>query len=369
MGRIGIDGTAIAGDGKGNARGQRKLVESLVALGLGHELVAFVRTPDAAAELSDVDVRTVVIGDGLTITWEQVGMPKRMARHRLDVLLTMTERLPLVGGGPYVVWLYELPTNRIRANRARGAGAYQRASDLMTQVLWRRSLRRAARVLAGSEATAAELRDEVPELGDRLRVVYPGLFDGFAPGPGKAGPRYVFHLASSDPRDNTETALAAFAAARPRLSEPARLFVAGGLGARREAVESEVVRLGLSREVELFGRVSDAELVDLYRGAAVYLDPTLFEGFGYQVLEAMACGAPVVASRTTSIPEVVGEAGILCDPRSPEELAGALVRVLEDPVVAGDLRRRGLERSRRFTWDGTARAVADVLQEVIAGEG
>lgn len=369
MGRIGIDGTAIAPDGKGNARGQRKLVESLAAVGLGHELVAFVRTPEAAAELSDVDARTVVVGDGLTIAWEQVGMPRGMARERLDVLLTMTERLPLVGGGPCVVWLYELPTHRIRSNRAQGAGAYQRASDLMTQILWRRSLRRAARVLAGSEATAAELRDELPELDARLRVVYPGLFDGFAPGPGRSGTRYVFHLASSDPRDNTETALAAFAAARPRLSEPPRLLVAGGLGARQEAVEGEVARLGLSGEVELLGRVTDAELADLYRGAAVYLDPTLFEGFGYQVLEAMACGAPVIASRTTSVPEVAGEAAILCDPRSPEEFAGALVRVLEHPAVAGDLRRRGVERSRRFTWERTARAVADVFEEVIAGEG
>src|SRR5262249_57183279 len=123
--------------------------------------------------------------------------------------------------------------------------------------------------------------------------------------------------------DNTERALVAFAGAGVRLGAPARLVVAGGLGARRQIVEREAARLGLGASLELRGRVSDEELVRLYQSATAYLDPTLFEGFGFQVLEAMACGAPVVASNATSIPEIVGDAGLLCDPRSVDELAEA----------------------------------------------
>ena len=100
-----------------------------------------------------------------------------------------------------MVWLFEAPTSRIALNRQRRAGAYQVASDLLTARLWRPSLRRAARVLAGSEATASELRAAVPELGE-VPVVHPGVAEGFSPGPGRDG-RYVFHVSSHDPRDNT----------------------------------------------------------------------------------------------------------------------------------------------------------------------
>src|SRR5207244_6448975 len=138
------------------------------------------------------------------------------------------------------------------------------------------------------------------------------------------------------PRDNTETVLRAVALARERLREPVRLVVGGSVGGRRlEGAEST-------------GRVSDGELVGLYRGAAAYVDASLFEGFGYQALEAMACGAPFVGSSATSIPEVVGDAGLLCDPLDAGALADALVRVLEEPGLADELRRRGLARAGRF---------------------
>ncbi len=109
------------------------------------------------------------------------------------------------------------------------------------------------------------------------------------------------------------------------------------------------------------GRVSDEELVALYRGAAAYVDATLYEGFGFQPLEAMACGAPVVASSSTSIPEVVGDAAVLVDPRNAGALADALARVLEEDGLAADLRRRGLERAREFTWDRTVDALLELI--------
>ena len=107
--------------------------------------------------------------------------------------------------------------------------------------------------------------------------------------------------------------------------------------------------------MRFLGRVSDEELVALYRGALAFVDVPLYEGFGYQVLEAMACGAPVVASSTTSIPEVVGDAGLLCDPLDADAIAAALRRVLDDP---GDMRERGLAQAARFTWEKTGEGFA-----------
>jgi glycosyltransferase involved in cell wall biosynthesis len=330
---IGIDATAVSPAGKGISRVMRGVTEGLA--GRGIDVVALVRPGVAVA------ARTEPVRARPAVLWEQVGLAR--AARRFDVVLTPTERLPVVPGGRFVVWLYETPARRLAAAR----GAYQRGSDLVTRALWRRSLRLAAAVVAGSAATARELEEALPGL--RVRVIYPGLDPGFSPGEGPGGEPYVFHLGSSDPRDNTETVLRAVAIARRRL--PIRLVV-GGAAPR------------LDTDAEYTGRVSDEELVTLYRGASAYVDASLYEGFGYQALEAMACGAPFVGSSATSIPEVVGDAGLLADPRDAEALAAALVRVLEEPGLAEELRRRGLERAREFTWERTAAEFEQLFEEL-----
>jgi len=367
MARIGIDATTVSPAGKGISRVQQRIVETLAAMGLEHEIVAFVRDQAAAALLAASGARTVIADERLSIVWEQRGLPRAVRAHSIDVLLATTDRLPLRTACPTVTWLYEVPTHRIEQNRLHRAGAYQAAADLLTTVLWRRSVRAATVVLTGSEATLNELRHAVPAASGKLRVVHPGLDSTFSPGDGPTGRAgYVLHIATSDPRDNTETALAAYAEAVQRLGQPVPLLLPGGLGRREAAVRAEIRRLGIEDTVEVLGRVSDGELVELYRGAAAYVDPTLFEGFGFQVLEAMACGAPVIASSTTSVPEIVGDAGLLCDPTDPQAFADALVRVLDDAPFAADLRRRGSERAAGFTWRRSGELVAAALEEALA---
>jgi glycosyltransferase involved in cell wall biosynthesis len=270
-------------------------------------------------------------------------MPRAARAQRLDAFVSLSERLPLAGAPPTVVWLFESPLHRIAESQG-GGPLKHRTSDLATRLLWKRSLHKAGHVATGSRATEEDVLAAIPALAGRTSVVYPGLPPGFAPGPARDRGQYVFHLGSSDPRDNTETAVEACRRAG------ARLLVAGA-GAR----------VAPGPGVELLGRVSDDELVELYRGAVAYLEPTLFEGFGYGVLEAMACGTPVVASNTTSIPEVAGDAGLLCAPRDADGLASALRRVLDEPGLAATLRERGLRQASRFTWEATAEGLSDAL--------
>jgi glycosyltransferase involved in cell wall biosynthesis len=150
----------------------------------------------------------------------------------------------------------------------------------------------------------------------------------------------VLHVASGDPRDDTATAVAA------------------ALAAGRELVQ---VGGGSPR-----GRVSDPELVRELRRAGAFLDTSLYEGFGYQVLEAMACGTPVVASDTTSIPEIVGDAGLLCPPGDVDAFAAALRRVRDEDGLAAELTWRGLARAAEFTWERTARELAAAVEEAAA---
>ena len=328
--RLGIDATSVAPEGKGIARVQRGTVRALAKL-RRFELVVYARLPD---ELPEVRARRVAWRP--TLAWEQLGLAR--AAREVDVLLTWTERLPLVGSGRFVVWMFEPPTHRIEQNRQVGARAWQRGSDALTSLLWRRSLGRAAVVLTGSQATADAVRDVTP-----ARPLYPGLDERFSPGTAARGGS-VLHIGSNDPRDDTTTALAAARAAGERL------VVVGGYA-------------GPAEGAELAGRVTDDELVDHYRRADAFLDTSLYEGFGFQVLEAMACGTPVVASDTTSIPELVGDAALLCPPGDVEAFAAALRRLRTEAELVDDLRRRGLARAAEFTWERTAEQLADAVEE------
>ena len=345
--RIGIDGLMISPRGKGHARTERHAVEALAARD-EHELVVFVREPGAEELLAGTGAQTVRVTERWTVDWELRGVVRASRRNGLDAILTLTERLPLLAGPPVVVWLFESPLHRIRQNRSSGAPVRWRASDLVTSMLWRRSLGRAAHVAMGSEATEREVLAEVPQLAGRTSVVHPGLPPGFGPGPAPDRGRYVFHLGSSDTRDNTAAAIEACRRAG------VRLLVAG---------DARIA--GDGADVTFLGRVTDEELVALYRGAAAYLDPSLFEGFGYGILEAMASGAPVVASNVTSIPEVAGDAALLCDPNSPDQLAAALRRVLDEPGLADRMRDRGFERASRFTWERTGEGLSSALSRAL----
>lgn len=340
MRRIGFDGLMISPHGKGHARSERHAAEALAARG-EHEVVVFVREP---VEVAGAEV--VVVEPRLTLEWELRGVLVAARAHRLDAFVSLSDRLPPSGSLPFVVWLFESPVHRIRMNRVSGAPLRHRGSDLVTSLLWKRSLRRAAHVAFGSHATRDEVLAEIPLAS--TSVVHPGLPPGFSPGPATDRGAFVFHLGSADPRDNTAAAVEACRIAG------ARLLVAGGW--RGEGAEA-------------LGRVSDEELLDLYRGATLFLDPTLYEGFGYGVLEAMASGAPVVTSDVTSLPEVVGDAGILCDPRAPEELAAAVRRVLDDPGLAEAMRSRGIAQAARFSWAETGAGLARAVEHALTARG
>jgi glycosyltransferase involved in cell wall biosynthesis len=335
--RVGFDGLMISPRGKGHARSERHAVEALAARG-DYELVVFVRE-----DVAIPGVEVVRLDPRLTLAWELRGIQAAAKRHRLDAFVTLSERLPQSGRLPIVVWLFESPMHRIRANRESRAPLWYIGSDLATSVIWKRSLERAAHVAFGSRTTRDEVLAEVDLRS--TSVVYPGVPPGFSPGPpAEDRGTYVLHLGSDDPRDNTDVAVEACRRAG------ARLLVAGGWrGTGAEAL----------------GRVSDEELLDLYRGAAAFIDPTRYEGFGYGVLEAMACGTPVVASEVTSIPEVVGDAAVLCDASSAEQFADALTRVLADEALRAGMRARGLERAASFTWDATGAGVAAALASAL----
>lgn len=247
--------------------------------------------------------------------------------------------------------------------------------------LMRRTVRRARLVVTPSRAAAADITRVLGIPAERIRVTPEAADPGFRPGgdPGDIravrgrygiGERYVFNVGGLDVRKNLATLIEAFAAVAGKTEDPTDLVIAGAAHSGNPNVfpplAPVVERFGLTGRVHLVGRVTEAEKLSLYRGAALYVTPSLYEGFGLTALEAMACGVPTIATRRTSLPEVVGEGGLLVEPEAGP-LAAAMLGVLGDPDLAADLRGRGIARAAMFSWEETARLTRAAYDEAVRG--
>lgn len=175
---------------------------------------------------------------------------------------------------------------------------------------------------------------------------------------------FILTVGTLEPRKNMIRLLQAFALLRQN-GFSYQLVHAGPQGWLFDDILVEVERLELQDSVRFLGRVPSEDLVGLYNAASAFVYPSLYEGFGLPVLEAMACGCPVISSNTSSLPEVVGDAGIMIDPYNVQQLADAIQKVLEDKVLAQDMRQRGLERAILFSWQRCAQETLDVYSQVL----
>jgi len=177
----------------------------------------------------------------------------------------------------------------------------------------------------------------------------------------------VLAVGTLEPRKNHIGLIKAFYQAQKKKRGPAMLALAGGKGWLYEETQSLVEELKLEKKVRFLGRVSDLEMVSLYSLADVFAFPSFVEGFGVPPLEAMACGAPVITSNTSSLPEAVGDAALLIDPYNTGELSGAITRILENKQLQEELRQKGYERVKEYTWLASAQKMLSVYQKLYEG--
>jgi glycosyltransferase involved in cell wall biosynthesis len=174
-------------------------------------------------------------------------------------------------------------------------------------------------------------------------------------------PRYILFVGILQPRKNVTTLLRAFSLlVREKVDRGLTLVIAGGKSWGYQEIFETARALNLRDRVRFTGFVEDEDLAELYRGARLFVYPSLYEGFGLPIVEAMASGVPVITANTSSMPEVAGGAAVLIDPRSPEALAAAMASVLGDATLSEELRRKGLARAREFSWDAVARKTLEV---------
>lgn len=325
--RVGIDVSPLAQTRAGTARYIRGLLPELESQpGLELRRLGLGGGGRAAAAVRDT-------------VWYLAALPLQARRLRLDVLHCPSYRAPVRSAVPLVVTVHDLAV-------LRHPEAFNRWTRTYSPLVVPRVVRAARRIIAVSDFTKRELVEllRVPE--GKIRVVPNAVDDVFSPaGPAVEGD-YVLAVGTLEPRKNLR-----------RLAEAARradveLRVVGARGWGGVELDGDRVRW--------LGEVPDAELAALYRGALCLAYPSLYEGFGIPVLEAMACGAPVVTSAGGATEELAGDAAVLVDPLDPSSIAAGIA---EAAGRRRELAQRGVERARSFSWSSVAQATADVYRE------
>jgi glycosyltransferase involved in cell wall biosynthesis len=249
------------------------------------------------------------------------------------------------------------------------------------------SARRASLVLTDSLASKRDIEEHLCLPPARVRCIYLAVGEQFSPEPDPGDEtirlsyglpdgsspsdpsRYVLYLAGHDVRKNVETLVEAFATVA-QADDDVALVIGGKLPGKDAPLFFDprplIEALGISDDVHLIGWVDEAHKPALYRGAACSVFASRYEGFGLPVLEALACGTPLVTSNASSLPELVGDAGFAVDPEDVKGLAGAILSCLVDDPLAAELRRRGPQQATRFTWTQTARQTLEAYGEVVA---
>jgi glycosyltransferase involved in cell wall biosynthesis len=361
--RVGIDGRAFTSPAAGVRRYVSSLVPALLAADPALELVALGgergAAPAAVAHVEEPWHPPTNLG------WSAVGLPRAAARARVDVIHAPAYTAPLWSSAPVALTIHD-----VSYERHPEWYPYQR--DALRRMFYRRSARTAARVVTDSDFSAREIVAAYQIPRERITVAPLGVSDHFAPVdrpdetlPAAVTTPFLLHVGDLHERRNLPLVVhAMFEAQRrpgmPRLS----LVLAGvdrGVGDRLRAYAHEAK---CPDAVVCLGPVTDSQLLTLYRAAAALVYPSRYEGFGLPVLEAMACGTPVIASRAASIPEVLGDAGVLLDPDDEPGWAEAIAGVVNDEWQKGRMRKAGLTRAREFTWARTASITLDVYRQL-----
>jgi glycosyltransferase involved in cell wall biosynthesis len=237
-------------------------------------------------------------------------------------------------------------------------------------------LKHALAVVAISQATLADGIRQYPFIAGKGHVVYPAVGEQFSKVDNQAQLQtvrakyhlpadFVLYVGTLEPRKNLPMLLEAFKQAQPHLNET-KLVIAGKKGWLYNQIFTQLQTLGLEDKVIFTGYIPDEDLPTLYSLATAFVYPSIYEGFGLPVLEAMACGTPVICSNTSSLPEVAGQAAILFAPDDERGWAEAITQVIQNAALRTDLRQRGLSQAAGFTWATAAEKIRQLYRELYA---
>ncbi|MGA9351067.1 MAG: glycosyltransferase family 1 protein [Anaerolineae bacterium] len=386
--RIGINALFLERPETGSGQYTRHLLEALAKVDPTNEYLLFspgpaptvsesqLPTSNLQSPISNLRLPTCNLGENLSKLWfEQISFPH--ACRRLDLAHVPYFASPLFPTVPTVVTVHDLIPLILPAYR--GSPLVRLYTRLVAA-----AARRAEAIITVSQASKRDIVRYLHIPPERVHITYEAAGEAFHPVKDEAQltairreyalpKRYFLYLGGFDQRKNLSTLLRAFALLvnrqRAAGGEQARLVIAGQVPGRESPLFPDprrlVRELGVEERVIFTGWVPEGDKPALLSGAVTFVFPSLYEGFGLPAVEALACGTPVIASNRSSLPEVVGEGGILVEPTDAEALAEAMEVLLVDDVLRAELQQRALTQAAKFSWKQTAQETLTVYRKAV----
>jgi glycosyltransferase involved in cell wall biosynthesis len=345
--RIAIDARRAGRSMSGIGRYTECLLQGLSLIESPHQ---YVRIDETAVPCDIYSIRN------------QIVLPSFLTLEKAEIYHSPDASVPILAKKdmPYAVtvhdlipWKYPHLIPKAKKNRLRW----------LFRIIFREVMKRADRIIAVSNATAADIEECFPADSSRIRVVYNGVDPAFFDPHCAEKGGYLLYAGRRDPYKNIAAALKAYARACEKYGIPHRFLILGEEDPRYKEAETAVELLNLRQRVTFSGHVSHGDLLKAYRGADLLVMPSACEGFGYPVIEAMACGVPVIISRAPALVEVAGGHAVSVNPDDTEEFAEAIHAILTDSTLSRRLSTEGREHAGRFTIEKMARETLRVYEE------
>lgn len=356
--KIAIDTQTTMGQKSGFGFYVKNLVENLKKVDTENEYVLI--SPESEKDLSTPQ----------RFIWDQQTFPARAAKAKVDILHQPCFSAPLFYRGKIVITIHDLISHFFSKNIPQGSRFYFSKWMPLTYG-------KADKIIAISANTKKDIMSllKIPE--EKIVVIHSAVSSEFRPmvDTGKIAAaktkygirgKYILDVGTLEPRKNLPFLVKAFDSAVKKGKIEHNLVLTGKKGWYYEDLFNLIEELNLGQRVILPGYVADEDLPALYNGADLFCFPSLYEGFGFPPLEAMSCGTPVIAARNSSIPEVVGEAGLLLPLTDTDLWTKNIIKLLANPKKLAELKSKGLERAKEFSWEKTARETIEVYNEIHA---
>jgi len=374
--RIGIDAHAIGAQQGGNETYIRNLIIALAAIDDRNQYTIYLANSEAARYWSrffaerhpNFSVR--LLPPPTPLVKVPMALAVELRLRPVDVLHVQYTAPPFCPA-PVVATIHDLAFEHLPET-------FTRRGSFQLKLTVRRTARKAARIATVSEFSR---RDIIKTYGldpEKVVVTWNGVGEGYVPEPESAdepaqirerfgiGGDYILAVGSLQPRKNIVRLIRAYAELRNRREDfRHQLVIVGRRLWLADEIFAEAMRQRWSDDVIMTGYVSDEDLPRLYRSASLFVYPSIFEGFGLPPLEAMACGTPVIAGDTSSLPEVTGGAAMLVDPNDEGAIADAILRIAGDPALCHEMRLKGIEQAKKFSWRETAGKTLRLYRESV----
>ncbi|MCG9966624.1 glycosyltransferase family 4 protein [Pelotomaculum terephthalicicum JT] len=373
--RIGINALQLTARNSGIGQYIYNMISSLISLNI-NEYYLYLSRGNARPEWlgqRGVDIKEIPFCKEQVILrnlYELFYLGQDLSRDDLSVYWSPDTKIPLLipKNIPFVVTVHDLAI-------IKEPETYKYSRVVYWRRLFQHAIQKSSYVVAISQTTRNDLIELMDVSPEKIKVVYNGVSAQFKPVENTnilmrvakkycLPEKFLLFVGLFSPRKNIAGILRAFSILKNEYQIPHRLVMVGEKGWRYRADLELVQSFGLEKQVFFPGFVEDEDLPAVYNLADVFVFPSLYEGFGLPVLEAMACGIPVVTSNISALPEVVGKAGILVNPHEPEEIATGIHRLISNKKLSSELAKAGLKRSRHFLWENAARELLKVFREI-----